>query len=80
MKLSLHEFLFVNATAPFFMYNHLYIPLLSFSAKKNHYPSMAIYFFSSISGFFCSVFGMLSLNTPFSYFAWISFCFTSSPI
>lgn len=51
----------------------------SFYVKRCRHPSMAMYFFSSISGFFGSVFGMLSFNTPLSYFAWISSCFTSSP-
>ena len=47
--------------------------------KRGHYPSMAIYFVSSTSGFFSSAFGIHNLKTPLSYFAWISSCFTSSP-
>lgn len=52
---------------------------ISLYVKRCRYPSMAIYFFSSASGFFVSSFGILSLNTPLSYFAWISSCFISSP-
>ena len=51
----------------------------SFYVKRCRHPSMAMYFFSSIPDSFGSAFGMLSFNTPLSYFAWISSCFTSSP-
>ena len=53
--------------------------IISIYIKRCRYPSMAMHFLSSTADFFVSAFGILSFNTPLSYFAWISSCFTSSP-